>query len=69
MTGEDRVSELYPEVIMRNRVLQPDQIYMAVLFWYLVKSDAIVYATLYEQYIVQTGQVTFNKVPETHGHV
>ena len=45
--------------------LQPDQINMAVLFWYLVKSDASVrFHTL-----TCTGQVTFYKVPEKHGHV
>ena len=40
-------------------------IYMAVLFLYLEKSDASVrYSKL-----AYTGQVTFYKVPETHGHV
>ena len=28
----------------KNNGIQPDQINMAMLFWYLVKSDAIVYA-------------------------
>ena len=43
--------------------LQPDQLYMAMLFWYLVKSDF--YATVH----AYTGQVTFYKIPETYGHV
>ena len=34
---------------------------MDVLYWYLV------YATV--QYIAYTGQVRYNKVPETHCHV
>ena len=45
--------------------LQSDQINMAVLFWYLVKSDASVrYCT-----VAVTGQVTFYKVPEQNGQV
>ena len=45
--------------------IQPDQINMAVLFWYLVESDASVrYLT-----VVDTGQVTFYRVLEIHGHV
>ena len=47
--------------------VQGDQINMAVLFWYLVKSDARVrYYT-----VAYNGQVTFYKVlvPEEHGHV
>ena len=43
-------------------VLQPDQINMAVFFWYPVNSDASVQ-------IAYTGQVNVYKVPETHGHV
>ena len=46
--------------------LQPDQINMAVLFWYLGKSDASVQYSGAETY---TGQVTFKKVPETHAYV
>ena len=42
--------------------LQPDQINMAVFFWYLVKVTCPVY-------IVYTGRATFYKVPETHGRV
>ena len=41
--------------------LQPNQIKMAVLFWYPIKSDATVH--------VYAGQVRFYKVPETHDHV
>ena len=48
--------------------VRPDQINMAVLFWYLVKSDAIVFAT-YSIHYTYTGQVTFNKVSDAHGHV
>ena len=45
--------------------LQPDQINMSVLLWFLVTSNASVrYCT-----IAYTGQVTFYKVPVTHGHV
>ena len=44
--------------------VQGDQFNMAFLFWYLVKSDASVrYST-----VAYTGQVTFYKVPEQHGH-
>ena len=44
---------------------QGDQLYMAVCFWYLVESDASLrYCT--EAY---TGQVTYDKVPEQHGHL
>ena len=47
------------------RQLQPDQINMFVLFWYLVKSDASVrYCT-----VAYTGQVTFKGVPEQCDHV
>ena len=38
---------------------------MAVLFWYLVKSDACVRCCT----VAYTGQVTFYKKPDTHGHV
>ena len=46
--------------------IQPDQMVMAVLFWYLVKCDSIVnsYCT-----VAYTGEVTFYKVPEKHGPV
>ena len=45
--------------------LQPDQITMAVLFWYLATSNASVrYYT-----VVYAGPVTFYRVAETHGHV
>ena len=38
---------------------------MAMLFWYLVKSDVCVrYRT-----VVYSGQITLLKEPETHGHV
>ena len=38
--------------------IQPDQIYMAVLFWYLVKSDGSVHCRVY------TEQVTFLRYQE-----
>ena len=38
---------------------------MAVLFWHLEKITCPVNANLQ----LYTGQVTFNKVSETHGHV
>ena len=45
--------------------VQGHQYYMAMLFWYLVKSGASErYCTL-----AYTGQVSFNEVPERHGHV
>ena len=44
--------------------MQGDQLYLAVRFWYLVNSSLSgVYDTSY------TGQVTFKKVPDQHGHV
>ena len=46
-------------------ILQGDQINMVVLFSNLAKSVITVYNTVQ----VYTGQETFNKVPETHGHV
>ena len=45
--------------------LQPDQINMAVLFWYLVQSDDWVCCGTVAPY---TGQVKFYKIPETHDH-
>ena len=46
-------------------ILQPDQINMAALFWYPIKSVAsICYCT-----VAYNEQVTFYKVPETHDHV
>ena len=43
--------------------IQPDQIYMTVLFWYLAKSDASVrYCT-----VAYTRHVKFYKVPEKYG--
>ena len=45
--------------------ISPDQINMAVLFWYLEKVT-LVHSTLRQPY---TGQVTLYKVPDTHGHV
>ena len=47
--------------------IQPDQMNMAVYFWYLVKSDLsnIRHVTAH----TYAGQVTFYKLPETHGHV
>ena len=45
--------------------VQGDQINMAVLFWYLVKSNASVrYCTSSD-----AGQVTLSRVPEQHGRV
>ena len=46
-------------------IIQPNQINMAVLFWYPIKSNASVRYTT-EAY---TGQVTLYKVPETHCYV
>ena len=48
--------------------LQGDQLYIAVLFWYLGKRDLfyLCYCTLLH---VANTSVTFNKVPEQHGHV
>ena len=46
-------------------MLQSDQINMAVFFWYLVKSDAIVRNCT----VANTEQVTFYKVSEKHDHV
>ena len=40
----------------------PDHINMALFFWYLVEIDLA--SVRYELYMP-----TFNKVPETHGHV
>ena len=42
-----------------------DQINIAVFFWYLVKSECPVYASIH----MYTVQVTLYKVPEKHGHV
>ena len=42
-----------------------DQINMAVLYWYPVKSDAS-YATVHT--VPYAGQATFYKVTKTHGH-
>ena len=44
--------------------IQGDQIDLAVFFWYPVKSDAIVYAS-----VQQHNQITFHKIAETHGHL
>ena len=46
--------------------LQGDQLYMALCFWYFVKSDfyRVHYSTL-----AYTGQITSYKLPETHGNV
>ena len=40
---------------------------MAVLLWFLVKSDAIDVRYMYS--FVHTGQVIFYKEPEKYGHV
>ena len=52
-------------IVNRNNpsILQGDQLNMAVFFWYIEKND--LYATVH----VYTGQVTFYKLPEKHGHV
>ena len=47
----------------RDVDLQPDQKNMVVLFWHLVKCDTTIRTVAY------TGQVTFHKVLESHGHV
>ena len=47
--------------------LQGDQLNMAVCFWYFVKSD-LSSEHVYSK-VAYTGQVTFDKVPEKHGHV
>ena len=45
--------------------IQPDRINMAVLFWFLVKSDdSVRYCAVY---VHLTSHVL--QVPETHGHV
>ena len=45
--------------------IPPDQINMAVFFWYLFKFDlSSVYATVH----LYTGRFTFYKVPESHSH-
>ena len=44
------------------RYILPDKVYMAVLFWYLVKSD------LYSEH-AYTGKFTFYKLRETHDQV
>ena len=59
--GDPKLAEAFDKVTM----LQPDQINMAVCFWYLAKGTCPVYATLQ----AYTGQVTLYKVPEIHGHV
>ena len=47
--------------------VQGDQLYMAVLFWYLVKRDLsnVRYCTVYVVFTT----VTFYKVPEQHGRI
>ena len=45
--------------------VQGDQLDIAVFCWYLVK----VIFTMYTCTLAYTGQVTFYKVPEKHGHV
>ena len=48
-----------------NNMVQGDQFNMAVFFWYREK------VTVYTCTVacMYTGQVTFYKVPEKHGHV
>ena len=46
-------------------IIQPDQINMAVFFWYLVKSD--LYNVSYSTWVHWTRHLY--KVKETHGHV
>ena len=43
--------------------VQGERLYMAVLFWLLIKSD------LYNVRVYSSEQVTFYMVPEKHGHV
>ena len=46
-------------------MLQPDQINMAVSFWYLVKCDL---SSIKHCTVAYTKQISFyQKVPETHG--
>ena len=53
-------------MVVKIGFIQPDQINMAVLFWYLVESDLSSVGYCTEAY---TRQVTVYKVPEKHGHV
>ena len=46
---------------------QGDQLYIDVCFWYLVSRDLS--SPVHACTVVYTGPVTFNKVPEPHGHV
>ena len=47
--------------------VQPDQINMAVLFWYLLKSELS--SVLVHYCTMHTGPVTYYKVAEQHKHV
>ena len=49
---------------MENKDKQGDQLYLAVWFWYLVKSVRV-----YNTYSSAHWQSHFLKVPEIHGHV
>ena len=55
LTAGDAVHLVAKEANIQDLQVQDDQLYMAVCFCYLVKS--------------YTGQDTFHKVPEKHGHV
>ena len=46
-------------------MIQGDQLYIAVCFWYLVKSHFPVFAFT----VSYTEQIIFYKVPEQHSHV
>ena len=59
-----RKSYLAEKRTIKAFIIQPDQINMAMFFWYIVKSD---FSSV--GYNANTGQVTFYEVPETHGHV
>ena len=52
------------ELVIDTSIIQPDQIRMAVFFWYAVKSDLSSAG-----YCTNTEQVTFYMVKERHGHV
>ena len=48
--------------------VQGDQLYVAVFFWYLGKSDLSSAHVFYSMYTLDVGQVTFYKVLDIHGH-
>ena len=60
-------SRIEPEDLHRKPLgnIQGDQLNMAVFFWYLVKSDCLVYMCK----VAYTEQATFYKLPEKPSHV